>query len=83
VTVAQQLGKTPFEQLVLVAQHFHLPLLQRHRGFAVRIAEPDRGQQFGVLGEEIGIGEQIVGDFAIVHGLGLGEARRAARRSIG
>ncbi len=70
VTVTQQLGQTPFEMLVLVAQHFHLPLLQRHRGFAVRVREPDGREHFRVVGEEFGVGEQVVGDFAIVHGFG-------------
>ncbi len=56
--------------LVLVAQHFHLPFLQRHRGFAVRVRKPDRREHFRVFGEEFGVGEQIFGDFAIVHGFG-------------
>jgi hypothetical protein len=70
VPVAQQFGEAPFEMLVLLAQHFHLPFLQRDRGFAVRIRELDGREHFRVFGEEFGVGEQVFSDFAIVHGFG-------------
>jgi hypothetical protein len=74
VPVAQQFGEPAFELLVLVAQHFHLAFLQRHRRLPVRIRKPDGAEQFSVLGEEIGVVEQIIGDFAFVHGFGLVQA---------
>ena len=67
MAVAHELGEPALEMLVLVAQHLHLPLLQRDRGLAVRVREADRREQLGVPREEFGIGEQVVGDFAIVH----------------
>jgi hypothetical protein len=36
----------------------------------VWVRKPDRREHFRVFGEEFGVGEQIFGDFAIVHGFG-------------
>ena len=70
--VAQQFGETPLEMLVLVAQHFHLPFLQRHRRLCRAGSKAGCVREhFRVFGEKIGVGEQVFGDFAIVHGFGL------------
>ena len=73
LAVADHLDDLPLEALDLVAQHFHLPLLQRHRALAVRAGQLDRAEQLGVALEEAGAGGQVVGD------VGLGDALHAGR----
>src|SRR5207244_1993646 len=52
----------------LVAQHLHLPLLQRHRAHAVRTGQAHRGQRFGVALEEARRLEQVACDLAFADG---------------
>ena len=62
LAVADHLDDPVLEALDLLAQHFHLPLLQRHRALAVRAGQLDRREQLGMALEEAGRVGQVVGD---------------------
>ena len=67
--------------LILLAQHLHLPLLQRHRALAVRAGELDRGEQLGVALEEAGAVGQVVGDVVFGDALHAGGVAHGAHVS--
>ena len=66
--MADHLDDLAFEAADLVAQHLHLPLLQRHRPLAVRAGELHAAQQLGVALEEARRVGQVIGN------VGLGDA---------
>ena len=51
-----------FQRLVLVAQHFHLALLQRHGAASQRAGELHVAQQVGVFFEEVRVVGQVLRD---------------------
>ena len=62
LAVADHLDDLLLQALMLLAQHLHLPLLQRHRALAVRAGQLHGGQQLGMALEEAGRVHQVVGD---------------------
>ena len=68
LAVPDHLDQLLLETLDLVAQHFHLPLLQRHRAMAVRAGQLHGSQQLGMALEEA----RAVGE--VVRDVGLGDA---------
>ena len=73
LAVPDHLDDLALEALDLVAQHFHLPLLQRDGALAVRAGQLDAAEQLGVALEEARARGQEVGD------IGLGDPLHAHR----
>ncbi|MCY1547215.1 hypothetical protein D9M68_832580 [compost metagenome] len=75
VAMAHQVGQAQLQALVLLAQDFHLALLQRHGAVAVRAGQLHGSQQLGVLFEEFGMALQVGGDVLGVHGAWTGRGK--------